>query len=105
MGPTRKLTELDARLIEDVLVFDCPCDRCKDIRDNPEAERNKMLCDARIRIPITPRSNGWTRVSGEFPETLTLAPSIRIGDPSQDKRGGCEGWHGHLINGVLVACE
>lgn len=105
MGPTRKLTELDPRLKDNVLVFDCPCNRCQDIRDNPEAERNKVFCDALIRIPIRPQANGWTQVGGEFPETITLQPSIRIGDPAKNKNGGCEGWHGFLTKGVLVACE
>lgn len=94
MGPTRIL----------ILVFNCPCNRCTDIRENPEAERNLLFCDALIRIPILPAPNGWTKVSGEFPD-LTLNPSILIGHPSKNSNGGCEGWHGYLTDGVLVACE
>lgn len=105
IGPTRKLTELDARLENGILIFDCPCDRCKDIRENPDAARNKIWCDALIRIPILPAKKGWTLVSGEFPETITLQPSILIGESNKNKAGGCEGWHGYLTNGSLVACE
>ena len=35
----------------------------------------------------------------------TLNPSILIGHPSKNSNGGCEGWHGYLTDGVLVACE
>lgn len=105
MGPTRKLTELDARLSDNVLVFDCPCNRCKDIRENPNEQRNLVWCDARIRIPILPAQNGWTLTAGVFPESISLEPSIRIEHPEKDHLGGCEGWHGYLTNGVLVACE
>lgn len=105
MGPTRKLTELGPRLQNDVLVFDCPCNRCQDIRENPNAERNRRWCDGRIRIPILPQPNGWTHSGGDFPETITLQPSIQIGYQRDNKLGGCEGWHGYLTNGVLVACE
>lgn len=105
MGPTRKLTDLDPRFEGGFLVFDCPCGRCQDIRENPDAERNKLFCDGRIRIPILPQPNGWTRAGGEFPETLSLTPSILIGHPSSNSNGGCEGWHGYLTDGVLIACE
>ena len=105
MGPSRKLTELEAHFADNILVFNCPCNRCKDIRENPDAERNALWCDARIRIPIMPQANGWTWVSGEFPESMTLQPSIRIGAPAKNVAGGCEGWHGYLTNGVLLACE
>lgn len=105
MGPSRKLTELDPRFSENVLVFDCPCNRCKDIRENPNEERNALWCDARIRIPILPAAGGWTLTGGNFPETITLQPSILIGHADKNKLGGCEGWHGYLTNGVLVACE
>ncbi len=104
MGPNKKLTELSPTFVDNILVFDCPCNRCKDIRDNPDAERNKLWCDARIRIPIFPRENGWELTTGYFPN-LTLQPSIKIGDDKKNKNGGCEGWHGYLINGVLMACE
>jgi hypothetical protein len=60
-------------------------------RENPEVERNKLWCDARIRIPILPQANGWTLVTGEFPETITLQPSILIGEATKNKNGGCEG--------------
>src|SRR5580704_18659112 len=101
MGPSRKLTDLEPRLSDNVLVFNCPCNRCRDIRENPGAERNLLFCDARIRIPIVPQENGWTHVGGEFPESVSLMPSILIGHPSKNANGGCEGWHGYLTNGVL----
>lgn len=103
MGPTRKLTELTPAFKDNVLVFDCPCDRCRDIRENPDAQRNQYWCDGRVRIPIAPQPHGWNLVSGEYPETITLQPSIRIG--LGKSHGGCDGWHGYLTNGVLVACE
>jgi hypothetical protein len=105
MGPNRKLTDLDPRFEHNILVFDCPCNRCKDLRENPNEERNKVWCDARIRIPILPEPNGWELTVGTFPETITLMPSIRIGEASKNKLGGCEGWHGHLTNGYLIACD
>lgn len=105
MGPNRKLTELDPRLENNVLVFNCPCNRCKDIREDHEAERNKIFVDAMIRIPILPQPNGWNKAGGEFPETISLTPSILIGTPGKNNMGGCEGWHGYLTNGVLMACE
>lgn len=103
MCPTKKLRDLDPRLKANVLVFDCPCDRCADIRAFPDAERNKLFCDGRIRVPIKPQANGWDHVSGEFPDTISLIPSIRIGHGGRGV-GGCEGWHGYLTNGELVAC-
>jgi len=105
MGPTRKLAELEARYDGKTLRFNCPCNRCKDIRDNPEEERNAKWCDAIIRIPIAPEQNGWTLVSGTTTDDLTLQPSIKIGNDQYNAAGGCEGWHGYLTNGVLVACE
>ena len=105
MGPSRKLTDLAPRYADNVLAFDCPCNRCKDIRENPEAERNKLWCDARIRIPILPREKGWTHTGGESLDDLSLQPSILIGHPDKNKLGGCEGWHGYLTDGVLAACE
>lgn len=105
MGPNRKLTELNPRLKGDILVFECPCNRCKDIREHPEAEANKLFCDGLIRIPILPQPNGWSHSGGEFPETISLQPSILIGNSAKNKNGGCEGWHGYLTNGILTACE
>jgi len=93
-----KFTELNPRLAENVLVFDCPCDRCAAIRKNPNAPAFATLMDARIRIPIKPVTNGWDHVSGTFPETLTLLPSILI----EHRPSG--GWHGYLQNGILVPC-
>lgn len=105
MGTSKTLTDLDPTLTNNVLVFDCPCSRCKDIRDNPNEDRNARFCDALIRIPILPEKNGWTLTSGTFPETITLQPSILIGSSAKNHLGGCEGWHGYLTNGVLVPCE
>jgi hypothetical protein len=94
-----RLTELNPRFKEGVLVFDCPCDRCIDIRREPDAERNKLFCDSRIRIPIKPSDNGW-EMTGAFPDTITLTPSIQIGGPL----GGKCNWHGYLTNGEMKPC-
>ena len=88
-----RLTELNPRLKENILVFDCPCGRCN----------TEKMPQGRIRIPIVPAPNGWT-MSGEFPETISLQPSIRIGDERTDAIEGCCIWHGYLTNGSLVPC-
>lgn len=67
--------------------------------NDPENER---YCVGRIRIPIKPVENGWTHVGGEFPETITLQPSIFIGSQAP-KYTGCY-WHGFLTNGEMVSC-
>lgn len=74
-----KLKDLDAKLNENVLTFDCPS--CKDQNAH------------KIRVPLSPATDrhgqSWNH-GGEFPETLTLQPSVDA---------GC--WHGWITNGEV----
>lgn len=76
-----KLSELDPVLKNDILRFDCPV--CS-LKGNSHS----------VRICILPRrdeqGNGWAR-EGEFPDTLTLRPSINV---------GC--WHGNIVAGEIL---
>ena len=82
-----KLRDLDPRLRGGdlasgaFLVFDCPA--C-----SPKGDAHG------IRVPLAPKvdQNGqsWQH-SGEFPDTLTLSPSINA---------GC--WHGWIENGEIT---
>lgn len=72
------LRSLDPKLAENnVLVFDCPCGKC----------------GGRVRVPLAPSVGDcqWQH-TGEFPDTLTLSPSVNA---------GC--WHGHIVNGEIVS--
>ncbi len=76
-----KITDLDPRWKDGILVIDCPCGKC----------------GGKIRIPTTLyRGQGQTgdsykwQVSGEFPN-LTLHPSVNA---------GC--WHGFIKDGEIV---
>lgn len=70
-----RLSSLDPKLSDNkVLRFDCP--KCSQPGINN--------CHA-VRVPL--EGSHWT-YSGEFPETLTVMPSIDI---------GC--WHGFISNG------
>lgn len=76
-----RLSELDPKLADGFLRFDCPvCSLAND-------------CHA-IRVPLAPavdsRGQSWQH-TGEFPETLTLKPSINA---------GC--WHGYITNGEVT---
>jgi len=92
---SRKLTELNPRFQDSVLVFDCPC----------KFFDQEGKCFGRIRIPVKPKENGWDLVSGSSVEDLTLSPSILI-HPSGDPVGSfCAGWHGYLRNGRMEECS
>jgi len=76
-----KLADLDPKLAGGFLRFDCPV--CSKIGD----------CHA-IRVPLAPQvdrhGQSWQH-AGQFPDTLTLTPSVNA---------GC--WHGHITNGEIV---
>ncbi len=96
---SKNLSDLNA-LIEGTtqdghLVFDCP-----------------MGHPHRIRVPMgTAHPRAWA-TSGEFPDTLSLSPSIlaagggepfdrSLRDAEYDKASKC-GWHGYVTNGEVV---
>ncbi len=77
-----RLTELDPKLSENgILRFDCP--KCRDhgIRVAVGPEQG----------PDVPGQRVW-KMTGEFPETITLQPSIDV--------PGC--WHGFITNGEVT---
>ena len=69
-----------------------------------DAELDFQIAKAGYENRVKNSTSVKPAVSGEFPD-LTLNPSILIGHPSKNSNGGCEGWHGYLTDGVLVACE
>jgi len=76
-----KLRELDPKLsaATGILVFNCPCGRCGGrirLRVNSEPSRD-------------PKALQW-KMTGEFPDSLTLTPSINA---------GC--WHGYIRDGEV----
>jgi len=76
-----KLNELNPKLTEGILVFDCPCGQC----------------GGKIRVQVGPsadKERGIWRISGNFPE-ITLTPSIRA-DPC---------WHGNIEKGEMVTAK
>lgn len=78
------LADLNPKMFHDdtFIRFDCPV--CKG--------GEKQHCVGVAILPkVDQNGKGWTK-TGEFPHTLTLSPSINI---------GC--WHGHIINGEIVA--
>lgn len=75
-----RLSDLNPKLSDSrILRFDCPTCR-----------------DHGIRIPITgadPNKNGFVwAAEGEFPDTVTLTPSVDA---------GC--WHGFICNGEVTS--
>lgn len=69
-----RLTTLDPKLSDGGwLRFDCPV----------------CVKNHGIRVPLGPGSQ-WS-ATGEFPETLTVSPSIDV---------GC--WHGHIVEGEVT---
>jgi hypothetical protein len=75
-----KLSELNPQYVSGILMFDCPT--C-----------TKTDYTHKIRVPLAPTvSNGksWQH-TGEFPDTLTLTPSVNA---------GC--WHGNITNGEVT---
>ena len=73
-----KLRDLNPKFVNGILVFDCPCGNC----------------GGRVRVPVAPRvenDHSW-QSSGEYPDMLTLTPSVNA---------GC--WHGHITNGAITA--
>ena len=107
-----RLRELNADLVgtvaDGVLYFDCPFPACRAAPSGPHS----------IRVPISsapfheraPRANEPTdrrgrvkvwQASGEFPDTLTIKPSIDIID--EDGKGNkvrTRCWHGFVTNGA-----
>lgn len=74
------LIDLNPRFKEDVLSFDCP--NCKD--DNSHKIRI-------TKCPLKDRNDRCWAFTGEFPNTLTLQPSVNA---------GC--WHGNITDGKVV---
>lgn len=80
-----RLSELDPKLsASGILRFDCPA--C-----SPKGHAHG------IRVALSPPApyeygKTWQR-TGEYPETLTLHPSIDA---------GC--WHGQITNGEMIPC-
>lgn len=81
--------ELKGTLEDGWLTFDCPTRGAKH----------------RVRVPVA-RScfNGRWAASGEFPDRLTLQPSIRetLTD-HEDAVTIC--WHGHVTEGAITRCQ
>ena len=80
-----RLTELNVRLKQDILVFDCPCGKC----------------GGRIRVPIGPERTvgpenpgGNWKWTGDFPTTISLEPSVDSGH-----------WHGNITNGEAITIQ
>lgn len=76
-----RLSELDPKLANGFLRFDCPV--CSTKGDSHA-----------IRVPLAPQTDRWGQswhYSGEYPESLTLSPSVDA---------GC--WHGNITNGEIT---
>jgi hypothetical protein len=77
----RRLSDFDPRMRGGFLVFDCPT--CA-----PQGNAHG------IRVPLAPQQDqhgqSW-QYSGEFPETISLTPSVDA---------GC--WHGFITNGDVT---
>lgn len=84
----RRLVELNPNMIGDVLILDCPCG----------------VCVSRIRVHVGKKQEKrgevcyWS-MEGEFPDTLSLAPSIRVTPSKEDQ---CLGWKGWIIKGMVT---
>lgn len=79
---TNLLRDLNPVRTEDGFVFECPCGG-----DHHAGVR-------------TSGPHAWRTIRGEFPDTLTLAPSIAV----RSGPGARECWHGHLVDGELRPC-
>lgn len=77
-----RLTDLNPKMFngDKFLRFDCPT--CKG--------DNQHCIGVAILPNVDHNGRGWTK-TGEYPDTLTLSPSIDT---------GC--WHGHIVNGEIV---
>lgn len=72
-----KLRDLQPRFNGRFLVFDCPCGKC----------------GGRIRVALAPQQDSQGQAwnyTGEFPDSLSLTPSVNA---------GC--WHGYITNGEV----
>lgn len=93
---TVKLSDLNPRLkgslADGVVIFDCP---------HPGCDHQVRVCvSAGPSFELTVKI--W-QASGEFPDTLTLTPSIDIVE--KDEKGkviGTRCWHGHVTNGAIT---
>jgi len=78
-----KLSELNPKLTEGILVFDCPCGQCG----------GKIRVQVGSGIGERDGKPVW-QISGNFPE-ITLTPSVRA-DPC---------WHGNIEKGEMVTAK
>jgi hypothetical protein len=94
VGVAVRLQELNAEVRgDDTLVFDCPCGQC----------------GSKVRLFFGSKQimNGKRCVfeaSGEFPDTFSLKPAIRL----LAWFGGlkaCRGWHGWVTGGEVVVSD
>lgn len=102
-----RLSELDPMIEGTVqhgkIYFDCPHPGCNHkvmvLIGNEPYHTEKIETDARGKKH---KINRW-QASGEFPETLTLTPSIDLieaDDEGNKIRTLC--WHGHISNGNVT---
>lgn len=78
------MSEMDPKLIDGVLVFDCPSARGHRIRIRVHAE-----------APCWIDGEHYWQMSGAFPDALTLNPSVNEPD--------C--WHGSVSDGAITWSE
>ena len=110
-----KLADLNPRLkgslADGVVIFDCPHPGCDHqvrvcVSAGPYHERPKTADEMKFFTPGDPSFELTVKIwqaSGEFPDTLTLTPSIDIVE--KDEKGkviGTRCWHGHVTNGAIT---
>lgn len=92
-----RLTDLNPRLDGQFLILDCPCGKCgSGLRLPVGAEQSHSAA-----APV------WKMI-GDFPDTISLHPSILVYPWRDAKLKGnehfCQGWHGFIVNGEMKPC-